>query len=224
MKRKVLMVKEYITSKEWVAYDLRQVGYEVVEVVEQEQVIERLKTEHFDVVLIDETFDKHRDMLINYLKEEQIDSVVMVIAAQLEENDILTMFEDGIDDYMIKPFSSRILIARMHSHLRNREEDPNKVYGDIEINEKRRSVKCQSKELDLTKKEYDVLQYLLSYINQVVSRHQLFKDLWDMEYDGQNRLVDIYIFRLKKHLKGSQLIIHQVHGVGYILETGDGLH
>lgn len=220
----ILVINNRETSTNLIVYDLRQVGH-YVEVISNEtgNGYDIANLINFDVILIDcNTIDLNSLALIKKTKEEKSRTICIVIADSLYESDILEIFDVGGDDYLIKPYSSRILIARIHSHLKKvKFNEIDYRYGDLVINKRDKKILLQEKELKLTQKEYDLLEYLIFNADKVLDRKKILKKVWEISYDGRNRSVDVYVVRLRKHLMNSNVNISRAYGTGYMLEKND---
>ncbi|MDL2276075.1 response regulator transcription factor [Breznakia sp. OttesenSCG-928-G09] len=217
--KKILIIEDEASIRKLVAYDLKQVGYDVYEAEDGLQAKEMIEKDTYDLLLIDWMIPHISGIeLVKHFRTRDVHSVFIMLTAKDEEENILEAFEAGVDDYVSKPFSPRVLLARINSHLKNKESNSSNVFGDLEIDEKKRKVMIEDEELILTKKEYDLLCYFIMNANIVLSRDQILNDIWGFDYDGDTRIVDVHTFKLRSKLKESQVEINSSRGVGYILE------
>ncbi|MFR0979712.1 MAG: response regulator transcription factor [Holdemania filiformis] len=149
-----------------------------------------------------------------------IDSVMMLTAKD-EEEDILEAFEAGVDDYITKPFSPRELLARIQAHVKRIVKTSRRVLemGGLTMDLGSREVSVNGRPVSLTKKEFELLEYLLRNPQIVLSRDNILNEIWDFDYDGDTRIVDVHIFKLRNKLQGSGVKIASLRGVGYKLEV-----
>jgi len=122
-----------------------------------------------------------------------------------------------------KPFSPRELLARVGAHLKRNtaKSDAEIVYEDLHLDMTRREAFIGIKLIELTKKEFDLLEYLLRNRRIVLSRDDILNEIWNFDYDGDTRIVDVHIFKLRSKLKNSAVTIRSIRGIGYVLEKKD---
>lgn len=223
---RVLIIEDEDNIRKIIAYDLSKAGFEVSEAQDGKQGLDlALKNgnDYYDLILIDWMLPEICGIdLIKKFRAAKVEGILFMLTAKDGEEDIVEAFEAGADDYMSKPFSPRELLARINAHLKRiKKETQNKVYLDIVMDEKKRSVKIADNKVDLTKKEYDLLEYFILNNNIVLSRDKILNDLWGFDYDGDTRIVDVHTFKLRSKLKNSKAQINSSRGVGYILEARD---
>ena len=128
----------------------------------------------------------------------------------------------GADDYVVKPFSIEELLARVRAHLRrNQPEDPEVyLFADLSLNRKTREVKRGARTIELTAKEFDLLDYLISHPKQVLTRDRILEEVWGYDFMGDSNIIEVYIRYLRKKLGATpdNPIIHTIRSVGYILK------
>ena len=146
---------------------------------------------------------------------------VIMLTARGEEQDELFGFELGVDEYISKPFSPKILVARIKAIL-NRTEDKqkeNKNYGGIEINTEGRTVTVDGKLVELSLREYELLKYLLDNENVALSRDKILNNVWNYDYYGDSRTIDSHIKKIRHKLGKKGKYIKTIRGVGYKFEV-----
>ena len=146
---------------------------------------------------------------------------VIMLTARGEEQDELFGFELGVDEYVSKPFSPKILVARIKAIL-NRTEDKqkeNKNYGGIEINTEGRTVTVDGKPIELSLREYELLKYLLDNENVALSRDKILNNVWNYDYYGDSRTIDSHIKKIRHKLGKKGKYIKTIRGVGYKFEV-----
>ena len=147
---------------------------------------------------------------------------VIMLTALGEERDELKGFELGVDEYISKPFSPKILLARVEAILRRtgkKTENEVIILGDIELNKDFHSVKCGECFINLSYKEFELLSYLLKNPGIVLSRDSILSAVWEYDYDGDSRTVDTHIKKLRNKMGPYGECIKTVWGVGYKLEV-----
>lgn len=217
---RILIVDDEPNIRKLLSYDLKSQGYEVEEAENGLDALKKAEKKSFDVYVLDWMMPQLSGLdLVKKLREDHDPGIMMMITAKDTECDLLEAFEAGVDDYLIKPFSPRELSARLKAHLKRYESLHNQRqehFGNLSWIPEQFSFYIQNKKLDLTYTEYRLLEFLLTHINQVLSRDQILNHLWGFEYDGDTRVVDVHVFKLRRELKEADLKIESVRGVGYI--------
>ncbi len=146
---------------------------------------------------------------------------VILLTAKDEISDRVAGLDAGADDYVIKPFSIEELLARIRAHLRRTQEidEDTLQFEDLSLNRKTRQVYRGKKLIELTAKEFDLLEYLLSHPRQVFTREQILEKVWGYDFMGDSNIIEVYIryLRLKLEENNEKRLIHTVRGVGYAL-------
>jgi hypothetical protein len=155
------------------------------------------------------------------LRSTGIDSPVIMLTARDEIPDRVAGLNAGADDYLVKPFSLEELLARVKVQLRKRQGDAAKVlrFHDLSVDPLARQARRGERLIDLTAKEFDFLEYLCHYPNQVLNREQILKGVWGYDFLGESNIIEVYVRSLRLKLEGAseERLIHTVRGVGYVL-------
>lgn len=179
-------------------------------------------TNEIDIILLDVMMPE-QDGLTTLKEIRDASSLIPVIllTAKGEEYDQLSGFSSGADDYITKPFSPSLLMARVEAVLRRFGKDAQKdiVAGELTVNAMTRTVYLSGKELDLTRREYDLLYYLIVNRSLTFSREQLLNNVWGYDFEGGYRTVDTHIRQLRNKLGICADYIKTVHCVGYQFEV-----
>jgi hypothetical protein len=154
--------------------------------------------------------------------------IIMLTALNFTDNKI-EGFDSGADDYIVKPFDFRELVARVKAMLRRADvqsdipEEKKLTLADLEVNLDNKEVKRSGQKIILTAKEFQLLEYLLKNKDKVVSRTDIAKDVWDIDFDTQTNVIDVYVNFLRKKLDKdfSPRLIHTQVGMGYILKIDE---
>jgi DNA-binding response OmpR family regulator len=155
------------------------------------------------------------------LRERGLDVPIIMLTARGEEADRVRGLELGADDYVTKPFSLRELLARVRAVLRRpgpRRKFEELAFGDVRVHRRGRRVTRAGREVRLTRKEYDLLVYLVGHQGDVVTRERLLDEVWGYEHFPTTRTVDTHVLRLRRKLEADPdrpRFIHTVHGQGY---------
>jgi DNA-binding response OmpR family regulator len=153
---------------------------------------------------------------------------VVVVTARDDEGEIIQTLDAGADDYVVKPFSTRQLEARLRAVLRRAREDSETLaitVGALRIDATTREATLADRDLLLSRKEFDLLHYLAAHLGRVVTKRQLLADVWDQPYGGSDKTVDVHISWLRRKLGESATqsrYLRTIHGVGVRLVDPDG--
>jgi DNA-binding response OmpR family regulator len=148
---------------------------------------------------------------------------VILLTAKDEVSDRVAGLDAGADDYVVKPFSIEELLARIRAHLR-RNNEPNSdllQFEDLSLNRSTREVFRGQRSIELTAKEFDLLEYLLNHPRQVLTRDQILEKVWGYDFMGDSNIIEVYIryLRLKLEENSDKRLIHTIRGVGYTLRA-----
>lgn len=148
---------------------------------------------------------------------------VILLTAKDEVSDRVAGLDAGADDYVVKPFSIEELLARIRAHLR-RTNEPNSdllQFEDLSLNRGTREVSRGQRLIELTAKEFDLLEYLLNHPRQVLTRDQILEKVWGYDFMGDSNIIEVYIryLRLKLEENSEKRLIHTIRGVGYTLRA-----
>ncbi|MNC33239.1 Alkaline phosphatase synthesis transcriptional regulatory protein PhoP [compost metagenome] len=222
MNKKVLVVDDEQSISSAIAYALRREGYEVDTAGDGEEALSKVLTFHPNVLVLDVMMPKLSGYDVCRRLENRDDIGIILLTVKNDIVDKIVGLELGADDYMTKPFEIRELLARVKALLRRLEKKTGEPagevieYGALRVHPERRSVELGDGELELTPKEFDLLLLLLSHPQRVYMREELLEQVWEMDYAGGTRTVDIHIQRLRKKLgEPYQNMLQTVYGVGY---------
>lgn len=201
-------------------------GYEVEEAADGMSAVGLCKLNHYDLVILDIMMPKLDGFsACKEIKKIQ-DVPIIMLSARGEEYDKLFGFELGIDDYIVKPFSPKELMARVNVVIQRRSAaTPAKTdvvkFGGLEINKAARTVSVDGNRVELTPKEYELLFYLIENKNIALSRDKLLSDIWGYDFFGDDRTIDTHIKNLRNNLGPYRDYIITLRGVGYKFEYED---
>lgn len=188
----------------------------------------RVNTETFDVILLDLTLPGRDGLeILQALRQRGVKAPVLVLTARDSLQDRVTGLDAGADDYLIKPFAFAELLARIRALVRRGRvaETPRLLVGDLEMDLVTRKVTRNAQPVELTVREFELLEYLLRYHGQVVSRETLARDVWKetARTTPLDNVIDVHIARLRRKVDLDQSIklIHTVRGVGFMLREGE---
>jgi len=218
---KVCFVDDEQNIRRLVAYDLKQAGYDFALCANGQEAYALSQSEKFDAYIIDWMMPEMDGIaLVKKLRADHQDAVMIMLTAKAEEEDLIEAFDAGVDDYLTKSFSSRELMVRIKAHLSRLQNKTESVYqlGNVTIKPLNREVTLTGKPIELTKTEFDLLQYFAENQKTVLSRDQILNKIWGFDYDGDTRIVDVHVFKLRSKLEHSTATIKSIRGVGYLLE------
>ncbi|GEO47286.1 response regulator transcription factor [Companilactobacillus kimchii] len=221
MKSKILVVDDEPAILELIEYNLESNDYQVSTATDGEMAFEKVSKGNFDLMLLDQMLPKMNGMeVLKKMRESgNLTPVIFLTAVDSEDTKIKGLIS-GADDYVTKPFSIKELLARIEVVLRRTSHEQKK--SSFQLNTDVKSLIIDGQEIGLTKKEYELLEFLIRNKGIVVSREQIFDNVWGINSNSQMRMVDIQISHLRdkieKDTKDPQ-IIKTVHGFGYILEV-----
>ena len=198
-------------------------GYEVTEAEDGMSAVGLCKLNKYDLVILDIMMPKLDGFTACKEIKKISDVPIIMLSARGEEYDKLFGFELGIDDYIVKPFSPKELMARVNVVLERRNsvsKDNSSVltFDGLEINIAARTVSVDVKRVELTPKEYDLLFYLIKNKNIALSRDKLLSDIWGYDFFGDDRTIDTHIKNLRNNLGPYRDFIVTLRGVGYKFE------
>lgn len=218
---KILIIEDEKSIQRMIEYDLNQMGYEVDSALDGFEGYKKASSTLYDIVLLDIMLPNMNGMdICKQLRKDGVNSYIIMLTAVDDEYNIIKGFEVGADDYVTKPFSPRELSARIKAGLRRqivKENDDTLYYEDITVIQSSYEVLLGTKKIDITLKEFELLVYLIINKGKAMSRDQLLTNLWGFSYDGDSRVVDVHIFKLREKLDPKAEFLKTVRGVGYKL-------
>ena len=197
--------------------------YKVIEASNGEQALEIFneKKEKLDLILLDVMMPKLDGWsVLRQIRQESTIPVIM-LTARGEEQDELFGFDLGVDEYVSKPFSPKILVARIKALLsRTKNKEHNKVdYAGIIIDYDGRTVSVDGKKIDMSLREYELLKYLVENESIALSREKILNNVWNYDYYGDSRTIDSHIKKIRHKLGKKGKYIETIRGVGYKFEV-----
>ncbi len=227
---KILVVDDEPSIVTLMKFNLEKAGYEVITAEDGRQGLDLSLTEKPDLIVLDLMLPGMDGMdVCKTLRQEKVDTPILMLTAKDEEFDKILGLELGTDDYMTKPFSPREVVARVKAILRRTQvqqapDDASSVIklGALEIHTDTYDVYARGEQLVLTPKEYELLLYFSNHMNKVLSRDQLLNGVWDFHYDGDTRIVDVHISHLREKIEADPkrpAYIRTIRGFGYKLEV-----
>ena len=199
---KILLVEDSDMVAKVLIYSLKQNGYDVIHKTTEKETITFLKENSVNLVILDISLPDGNgfDIYENVIKEKKIPTVFLT--AKDEEDDIVRGLESGADDYMTKPFSPKILLAKANALLRRSSSVPLDAlsFGKITVVPSSHKVFIDGQEITLTHKEYELLYFFMVNPGQIFTRDQLLNRIWGYDFEGTTRTVDTHIKTLRQKL------------------------
>lgn len=220
---KIILVEDEINIASFIERGLREFGHEVSVVYDGNAGWELLQNESFDLLILDIIMPGMNGLELYRMYRQRFGyhSPVVMLTALGTTDDIVKGLDAGADDYLVKPFSFQELEARIKALLRRSKEVPVQqlVCGDLILDCTLRRARRGNMDIDLTVKEYRLLEYFLLHQRAVLSRLTLLRDVWDKNFDTNTNVVDVYVNYLRAKIdKGFEdKLIHTVVGVGYMM-------
>ena len=229
MGERILLVEAEDKLARMVELELRYEGYEVEKAFDGRTGLERALSGEHDLILLDIMLPALSGMeVLRRLRRESQLPVIMLTARDTVV-DKVSGLDSGADDYITKPFAIEELLARIRAALRKRpareaEEGQTLTAGPLSMDVDRHAVSVRGQEVELTRREFDLLRYLLEHKEKVISRETLLDNVWGFDFMGETNAVDVYIRFLRSKIDeafGIKLI-HTVRGVGYVIREEEG--
>ncbi len=227
---KILIVEDEISIAELVKYNLENAGYIAEYEVNGEKALKRILADKPDLVILDLMLPQMDGLEITrFIRQNEKTRLmpIIMVTAKGEEIDRVVGIEIGADDYLVKPFSPRELVIRVKALLRRtnsikqpeRESNTSLIKGDLAIYPERYEAVLLGMPLDLTLKEYQLLQHLAANEGKYVHRERLLECIWGFDFDGGTRTVDVHIRHLRQKIEKDTgtVYIETMRGVGYRL-------
>jgi two-component system alkaline phosphatase synthesis response regulator PhoP len=227
---KVLVVDDEVSIATLLQFNLEKAGYEVVTAADGKQALEMARSEQPDFIILDLMLPKMDGMdVCKALRQERNNTPILMLTAKDDELDKILGLELGADDYLTKPFSPREVVARVKAILRRTQAVPEAAadeevvlqFGEIRLYPEKYEVYRGEEKVELTPKEFELLHYLASHQGRVLTRDQLLNAVWNYDFIGDSRIVDVHVSHLREKLEAdtkNPRYIKTVRGLGYKLE------
>lgn len=223
---KILLVEDEPNVSTFIRKGLEEHEYSVVQAFDGEQGWALARKETFDLVIMDIFLPKMTGLeILKKLRESERNGVpVLMLTALGTTDDVVKGLETGADDYLTKPFKLKELLARIQALLRRKDHyflNRKLIVEDLVLDPEAKTVERQGSPLQLTTREFQLLEYLMKQQGRVVSRQEILESVWQLNFDTGTNVIDVYVNYLRKKVdKGfSPKLIHTVVGMGYVLKA-----
>ncbi|HFX4177676.1 TPA: two-component system response regulator CovR [Streptococcus pyogenes] len=225
MTKKILIIEDEKNLARFVSLELQHEGYEVIVEVNGREGLETALEKEFDLILLDLMLPEMDGFEVTRRLQTEKTTYIMMMTARDSIMYVVAGLDRGADDYIVKPFAIEELLARIRAIFRRQDIESEKkvpsqgIYRDLVLNPQNRSVNRGDDEISLTKREYDLLNILMTNMNRVMTREELLSNVWKYDEAVETNVVDVYIryLRGKIDIPGKESYIQTVRGMGYVI-------
>jgi DNA-binding response OmpR family regulator len=215
----ILIVEDEAGIVQFLQQGLEEEGYQITSAADGLQGFELIQKQHFDLILLDWMLPKMSGLdLCKAIRRKDSNTPILFLTAKDTVQETIEGIKAGANDYIKKPFSFEELVERIKIHFRNQNEQDVLTLGTIQIDLAKHTVSSHETEIQLTNREFNLLCYLVKNKGKVCTRNQIIEDVWDIHFDYDTGVIDVFInaIRKKLNLKIEEDYIKTVRGVGYI--------
>lgn len=221
---RILTVEDDKSLSQVLEKSLREEGFAVDVANDGQEGNFLAQNEEYDAIILDLRMPLMDGLtILKNLRQNDIKTPVLILTGKNQEEDKVEGLNAGADDYLTKPFSLKELRARLHALLRRSQNEPSPTLrvGNLELDPLTHSVKRDGHELNLSPKEFAILEYLMHHKDEVVTRTKLLEHVWDYNFDGISNVVDVFVSYLRKKIDNgdNSKLIQTVHGVGFRISS-----
>jgi heavy metal response regulator len=221
---RILVVEDEPGIARFICQGLREAGYAVDLAGDGQEGLDYALAAPYDLIILDIRLPKMDGLrLLRELRERGVRTPVLLLTALDAVDDRVRGLDSGADDYLVKPFAFPELLARVRALLRRPPLQSNTMLrvGDLEMDLVRREVRRAGQQIDLSPREFSLLEYLMRHPNQVLTRTQIAEHIWNFDFYAESNVVDVYIGYLRRKIDRGfdRHLIHTVRGVGYRLSA-----
>jgi two-component system response regulator MprA len=223
MSDKILLVEDEQAIAKFIGRGLQREGYSVVVAHDGEAGLDMAFSELPDLIILDVMLPDIDGLSIcRQLREAEMQTPVLMLTAKDAIPDRVAGLEAGADDYLVKPFAFEELLARLKALRRRKapiETEAPLNFTNLTLNPSTRMARRADRTIELTAKEYDLLELFMRHPNQVLTRDQIYERIWGYDFGGESNIIEVYIryLRSKLEVDGEPRLLHTVRGVGYAL-------
>ena len=220
---RVLVVEDERKVAQFIKKGLEEEGYAADLAFDGEEGLHMALDRVHDLILLDISLPKMNGLgMLKKLREEKLATPVLLLTVRAAIEDKVLGLDSGADDYLTKPFAFQELLARIRALLRRKAEagPPLLRFADLILDPARRLVTRGEEKIELTSKEFSLLEYFLRNPGRVLSRAMISEHVWDYDFDTESNVIDVYVNYLRRKIDSGRKkkLIHTVRGAGYVLE------
>jgi len=223
MQNKVLVVEDEPQIAGFIGKGLEREGYTVFSAADGETGLDLTFSELPDLIVLDVMLPGINGLTVcRQIRDAELQTPILMLTAKDAVPDRVAGLEAGADDYLVKPFAFEELLARVRALGRRRapiESDAPLTFVDLTLNPTTRMAQRNDRNIELTAKEYDLLELFMRHPNQVLTRDQIYDRIWGYDFGGESNIIEVYIRYLRSKLEADNesRLLHTVRGVGYAL-------
>ncbi len=223
---RILVVEDDRKVASFLQKGLKEEGYAVDVATDGEEGAMKAHVYDYDLLLLDVMLPGKSGLeIVREVRGREKTVPVLLLTARDSQEDIVTGLDAGADDYLTKPFGFDELLARVRALLRRggAERPDRLIYGDVELDRVKHTAFRRGDKLDLTPKEFQLLEFFMLRPETVVRRTELLEKVWDLTFDPMSNVVDVHVAHLRQKLRegGHDPLLHTVRGVGYVFQRGE---
>lgn len=220
---RLLVVEDEKHLNKTITERLTKQGYTVDNCFDGEDAIYYIENTQYDGIILDVMMPKINGFeVLRIIRERKILTPVLMLTAKDADEDVINGLDTGANDYLTKPFSFAVLCARIRAMLRVKENVSGNILeiADLSVDTVSRTVKRSDDIIELSSKEYSVLEYLMRNKGIIVSKEKIEENIWNYEYEGTSDVIKVYIHHLRKKIddKYEKKLLHTIKNVGYVIK------
>ncbi len=220
--KKILIIEDERKIRRFLQLELEHEGYMAASAEDGEEGVEKFRKDYYDLILLDLMMPKLSGEEVCRIIRKESEIPIIVLTAKDQTLNKIELLDMGADDYLTKPFEIEELFARIRVALRNKKDFKTNnfiIYNSLKLDIQAKKVFKNDEEIYLTKKEYNLLYQLMLNKEIVISRDKILEEVWGYDYDGEEKIVDVYINSLRKKIDtDDEKYIHTSRGFGYVLK------
>lgn len=219
----ILIVDDEVQIVEFLRMGLTYEGYHVLTATDGTAALQQVTTERPDLIILDVMLPQVNGLdVARQMRQARSDTPILMLTARDAIDDRVSGLDSGADDYLTKPFAFKELLARLRALLRRRgiNTDRYLAFADVQLDRETRQVTRGPRAIDLTPREFDLLELFLLHPNQVLPRDTILMRIWGYDYEGESNVLEVFVRHLREKLGDDPVqLIQTVRGIGYVLRA-----